>query len=125
TASQVGRTRGLLSAGSQRKLDTARANFATHVDGEQLLDAVNIPQTDVVTPLMFEYDLLERAHQAKRHVVLPEGTDDRVLRAASSLLSRDVATLTLLGEEPEVRGRARRLGLDLDAAQVLSPTDTD
>lgn len=125
TASQVARTRGLLSAGSQRKLDTARANFASHVDGEQLLDAIDIPQTDVVTPLMFEYDLLERAHQAGKHVVLPEGTDDRILRAASSLLSREVASLTLLGEESEVRDRARRLGLDLDGAQVLSPTDPD
>ncbi|MGC0142834.1 phosphate acetyltransferase [Pseudactinotalea sp. Z1732] len=125
TASEVARTRGLLSAGTQRKLDLARATFATHVDGEQLLDAVDIPRTDVVTPLMFEYDLLERAHQAGKHVVLPEGADDRILRAASSLLARDVAALTLLGEESEVRGRARRLGLDLDAAQVLSPTDPD
>ncbi|MGC0250147.1 phosphate acetyltransferase [Pseudactinotalea sp. Z1748] len=125
TASEVAGTRGLLSAGTQRKLDLARATFATHVDGEQLLDAVDIPRTAVVTPLMFEYDLLERAHRAGKHVVLPEGTDDRILRAASSLLARDVAALTLLGEESEVRGRARRLGLDLDAAQVLSPTDPD
>src|SRR5699024_4377631 len=79
----------------------------------------------VVTPLMFEYDLLERAHRAGKHIVLPEAGDDRILRAASTLLSRDVAALTLLGEEATVRTRARELGLDLDEAQVLSPRDAD
>ncbi len=125
TASRADRTKGLLSHGSQRKLDVARATFSDNVDAAQLLDAVDVPRSDVVTPLMFEYDLLERAQQAGKHIVLPEGSDDRILRAASTLLARNVAKLTLLGDETAVRGRARQLGLDLDAAQVLSPHDPD
>ncbi|HLS24250.1 MAG TPA: phosphate acetyltransferase [Beutenbergiaceae bacterium] len=125
TASAAARTRGLLSAGSQRKLDVARATFEAHVDGQELADAVNVSHSDVVTPLMFEYDLLDRARQAGKHIVLPEGSDDRVLRAASTLMAREVAQLTLLGEEAAVRTRARELGLDLDAAQVISPEDPD
>ncbi len=125
TASAAARTRGLLSAGSQRKVDVARATFEAHVDGERLAEAVNVSRSEVVTPLMFEYDLLDRARQASKHIVLPEGSDDRVLRAASTLIAREVAQLTLLGEESAVRTRARELGLDLGAATVISPHDPD
>ena len=72
---------------------------------------------------MFEYTLLDRARAAEQHIVLPEGTDERVLRAAETLLRRRVVELTLLGPEDEVRGAASRLGVDLWGAHVLDPTD--
>ncbi len=72
---------------------------------------------------MFEYGLLERARQARKHIVLPEGYDDRILRAAATLLARDVADLTILGEEIEIRSRAIGLGLDISRATVLSNHD--
>ena len=121
----IARTSGLLSTGSQRKIDTARATFAQHVDGAALLAAVDVPRAEAVTPLMFEYDLIERARTDRKHIVLPEGNDDRVLRAASTLLSREVVDLTILGDPGPVRARAAELGLDIDAATVLSPTDSD
>ncbi len=123
TALKITRTRGRLAAESQRKFDTARALFDTHVDSDRLLALLEVTPSAVVTPLMFEYTMLERARGARRHVVLPEGDDDRVLRAASSLLQRQVAQLTILGEESTVRARASELGLDLADAQVLSPFD--
>ncbi len=125
TTRRVAETRGLLSTGSQRKLDTARATFTTHVDGAALLKAVDLPRSEVVTPLMFEYDLIERARADRKHVVLPEGGDDRILRAASTLLARDVADLTILGDEAAIRARGSELGLDLSGASVVSPTDPE
>ncbi|HLV56794.1 MAG TPA: phosphate acetyltransferase [Actinotalea caeni] len=125
TTRRVAETRGLLSTGSQRKLDTARATFSTHVDGAALLKAVDLPRSEVVTPLMFEYDLIERARADRKHVVLPEGGDDRILRAASTLLARDVADLTILGDEAAIRARGSELGLDLSGASVVSPTDPE
>jgi phosphate acetyltransferase len=79
----------------------------------------------VTTPLMFEYQLMERARAGRKHIVLPESQDDRILEAASILLRRGVAELTLLGEENKVRARASALGLDLDAASVVSPNDPE
>ena len=75
---------------------------------------------------MFEYQLMERARADRKHIVLPEGTDDRILEAAAILLRRGVADLTLLGEETKVRARASALGLDLDEADASSrrPTPT-
>ncbi|MFV0478447.1 MAG: phosphate acetyltransferase [Parahaliea sp.] len=121
TATRVAHTRGLLATGSSRKLDIARQLFEEYVDAEQLLQTVDLPQSEVVTPLMFEYNLIERARSQRKHIVLPEGDDDRILCAASQLLTRDVVDLTILGEEQAVRGRAAELGLDIDAATVLSP----
>jgi phosphate acetyltransferase len=119
----ITRTRGRLAADSQRKYDAALALFEKHVDGEELLELLQLSRTDVVTPLMFEYGLLERARANTKHIVLPEGDDDRILRAAHTLLARGVAQLTILGETFEVRSRAIELGLDIAKAEVLSPHD--
>jgi phosphate acetyltransferase len=124
-ARTVSSTRGLLGSGSQRKIDTALAAFEQHIDDEALLQSLDVAQSDVVTPLMFESMLLERARDDRRHIVLPEGDDDRVLRAASTLVSRQVVDLTILGEESRVRGRASALGVDLDGARVLDPRTSD
>ncbi|MFP5321109.1 MAG: phosphate acetyltransferase, partial [Acidimicrobiia bacterium] len=117
----VASTRGLLGSGSQRKVDTALATFEQHVDPEPMLDALEVATSSVVTPLMFESMLLDRARGDRRHIVLPEGDDDRVLRAASTLLSRQVVDLTILGTEAAVRSRAAALGVDLGGAEIVDP----
>ncbi|KQQ49705.1 phosphate acetyltransferase [Plantibacter sp. Leaf314] len=123
TAVRVMNTRGRLAADSQRKYDTALALFEQNVDAPLLLELLNVARADVVTPLMFEYGLLERARSIRKHIVLPEGDDDRILRAAGTLLAREVADLTILGEEIEVRSRAIELGIDLSKATIVSPFD--
>jgi phosphate acetyltransferase len=125
TAVRITSTRGRLAADSQVKYDNALGLFEQYVDARQLLDLLDVSKADVVTPLMFEYGLLDRARSVDRHIVLPEGGDDRILRAASTVLKRGVARLTILGDEDEVRGRATDLGLDLSAAAVVSPFDPE
>ncbi|WP_435081152.1 phosphate acetyltransferase [Clavibacter michiganensis] len=123
TAKRITQTRGRLSPESTRKMDTALAAFEQHVDTSRLLELLDVSRSDVVTPLMFEYGLIERARKAGKRIVLPEGTDDRVLRAAGTILSRGIADVTILGEEIEVRSRAIGLGIDIGRATVLSPFD--
>ncbi|UCR87882.1 phosphate acetyltransferase [Mycetocola spongiae] len=123
TAVRITRTRGRLAAESPRKFDSALALFEQNIDSGRLLDLLQVSTTGVVTPLMFEYGLIERARSDRRHIVLPEGYDDRILRAAHTLLAREVADLTILGEPFEVRSRAIELGLDITRAEVLSPFD--
>ncbi|GAA2719688.1 phosphate acetyltransferase [Cellulomonas aerilata] len=122
SASAAAATRGRLSTDSQRKIDTALGLFEQHVDVDALSSRLELPRPHVVTPLMFEYDLLDRARADRRHIVLPEGADDRILRAASTLLQRGVAELTILGDEAAIRARATELGLALDDAHVVDPT---
>lgn len=125
TAQRIANVRGRLTATSQRKIDTALALFEKHVDAALLLRELGAGASTAVTPLMFEYALLERARSERKRIVLPEGNDDRILQAAGTLLSRSVVDLTILGDEAEIRSRASGLGLDLSAAQVISPTDPE
>ncbi|MDI6944787.1 phosphate acetyltransferase [Microbacterium barkeri] len=123
TAVRVMSARGRLAAGSPQRYNLALSLFESSVDVEELTRVLGVARATVVTPLMFEYTLLERARADRRHIVLPEGDDDRVLRAAGILLQRGVAELTILGEPFEVRARAIELGVDIREAHVLSPFD--
>jgi phosphate acetyltransferase len=125
TARGASEARGMLSTGSQRKLDTAKAAFETHVAGKKVAALLDVPRSEVVTPLMFEYELMERARRDRKRIVLPEGGDDRILRAASTILARGFADITLLGSEATIRARAGELGLALDGAAVIDPHEDE
>lgn len=125
TVHRIMQRRGLLNEQSQTKRDRALASFHEHVDAIELREKLRLHRGGVRTPVMFAYELFEKARQADAHIVLPEGEDDRILRAASTLLSRGIARLTILGDEERVRGRGRELGLNLDTAQIIDPTASD
>jgi phosphate acetyltransferase len=125
TASRVASARGRVTASSQRKIDTAIALMDTHVDLADLLARLAIPIPSVVTPQMFTYRLLDRARSDRKRIVLPEGEDDRILKAAGRLLQRGVADLTIVGDELQVRSRAAELGVNLSAAAVLNPRTSE
>ncbi len=125
TARAVAQVRGRVTATSQRKIDTALELMDAHVDTADLIAQLSITMPAVVTPQMFTYQLLDRARSDLKRIVLPEGDDDRILRAAGRLLARSVAELTILGDETAVRARAAELGVDLSAAVVLNPQTSD
>jgi phosphate acetyltransferase len=123
TATALTQVRGRLHKESSRKVATALGLFERYVDGAGLLDRLELARTAAVTPLMFEHQLLDLAVATRRHIVLPEGDDDRILQAADIVLRRGIADLTLLGDPPAVRTRAAMLGVDLSGARVISPAD--
>ena len=121
TVRRISSARGLLTEESPAKFDTALALFAQHVDTATLRERLRLHRGGVRTPVMFAYELFDRAAAADSHIVLPEGHDDRILRAASTLLARGTARLTLLGDAAAIRKRGGELGLVLDAAQIIDP----
>ncbi len=125
TASAVAGSRGRVTATSQRKIDTAIALMERYVDIADMQGRISLPIPTVTTPQMFTYQLMERARADRKRIVLPEGDDDRILRAAGRLLRRGVADLTILGEEAHIRSRAAELGVDLAAATVLDPRTSE
>ncbi|WP_424935796.1 MULTISPECIES: phosphate acetyltransferase [Bacteria] len=123
TTVRVMNTPGRLSTDAPHRVDRARTLFERHVDVPALIEALGVAHSDVVTPLMFQYELFDRARTERRTIVLPEGEDDRVLRAAGTVLARGIADLIVLGDEEAIRARAQELGVDLGSARILSPTD--
>jgi len=110
-----------ITVDDERKIATAIGIFEKGVDPRELVERIALPRPATRTPMMFQYDLLERAKAGRRHLVLPEGEDERVLRAADILLRRDVVRLTILGSPDEVSARASAVGVALDGAEIVDP----
>ncbi|MDN3024931.1 phosphate acetyltransferase [Streptomyces sp. S.PB5] len=125
TAEQLFAMEGKLNAATPRKAETALGLFERYVETGDLLKRVSAPSNDRVTPMMFEHKLLEQARSDKRRVVLPEGTEPRVLHAAEVLLRRGVCELTLLGPVDQIRKKAADLGIDLGQAQLIDPATSE
>lgn len=106
---------------SYRKIETAQALFDEHVDLDVVLSGVASKRKVRITPNLFLYDLQERARSDKKRIVLPEGAEDRIIRAAEILLRRKIVDLTLLGNEEEIRNRAEKLMVALDDALIINP----
>ncbi|MFI1162928.1 phosphate acetyltransferase [Streptomyces sp. NPDC020801] len=121
TAERLFSLEGKLNAATPRKAETALGLFERYVDTADLNKRVSAPSSDRVTPMMFEHKLLEQARSDKRRVVLPEGTEERVLHAAEVLLRRGVCDLTLLGPVDTIRKKAADLGIDLAGSQLIDP----
>ena len=122
TAMAVSKVESTILPGDERKIATALGMFETHVDLDALGDRVQIRRSSRRTPLMFEYELIQRAKSARQHIILPEGADERILRAAEILTLRDVVDLTLLGNPDKIRGRIGELGLKLGEIPIIDTT---
>ncbi|MCL6287972.1 phosphate acetyltransferase [Streptomyces fimicarius] len=125
TAAELFTLEGKLNAATPRKAETALGLFERHVDTGALLDRISVARSGRVTPMMFEHELLEQARSDRKRVVLPEGAEERVLRAADVLLRRDVCDLTLLGDVDVIRKKAADLGIDLADTQLIDPQTSE
>jgi phosphate acetyltransferase len=124
TAAAVSGLNGEIAADDTRKITDALSLFEEHVDAAELESRIDVTRSTTMTPMMFEHQLVERARSDRKHIVLPEGDDDRILEAADRLLRRNVVDLTILGRRETLTERARQLGLDIAAARIIDP-ETD
>jgi phosphate acetyltransferase len=118
TATRVGAIKSRISPENPKKIQLAISTFGRHVDVHALEEKLVSFQPEGLTPHMFQYRLLQWAKRSRRHIVLPEGNDDRILRAAALLLHQDVVDLTILGDPGEVAASAKRLGINLPAGHL-------
>lgn len=115
------RIRSRLGTGTPRKVQAALGAFEESVDTAELARLLDVARSSRVTPLMFENDLIDKARADRRHLVLPEGSEERILRATETLLRRGVADLTLLGDPAVIERRAREIGVSVEGARVVDP----
>lgn len=121
TAMALGRIEAGILPDDERKMAAALGLFEHHVDVEDLRKRIALHHSERVTPLMFEYELIRRAKARRQRIVLPEGTDERILRAAEILALRQVADLILLGDPDKIRRRIGELGLTLEGIRIIDP----
>ncbi|WP_372920461.1 phosphate acetyltransferase, partial [Salegentibacter sp.] len=115
---KVGAIKSNIYADSIQKIQTTISIFERYVSFDPLVEKLTNYKPHGRTPRMFQYDLVKRAQQSKKHIVLPEGTDERILTAAARLINMDLVEITLLGDEETIRKTAAKLALDLDFDKV-------
>jgi phosphate acetyltransferase len=121
TVIELTKVRAGIEPGHTRELEVARQQFETSVDTEALGQAIRLSAPRTMTPKLFKYELIKRARAARKQIVLPEGSEDRILKAADALLRLRAVELTLLGEPERLRTKAGQLGVDLDGARIVDP----
>ncbi|MBW1942993.1 MAG: phosphate acetyltransferase [Deltaproteobacteria bacterium] len=125
TATIVDKIHATISPHDHRKIIEALAVFEKNVNVEMLAEKIITARTAVVTPKMFEYELLQKARKHKQHIVLPEGEEERILRASEVLLQRDVVDITLLGNAQTIREKISQMSLKLEKANIVEPPSSD
>ena len=126
TTTRVSAVKSRFGADNPKKIQLAISTFERCVDVRALEEKLVSFQSEGLTPHMFQYRLLQWAKRQRRHIVLPEGNDDRILRAAAQLLHQDVVDLTILGDPTEVAASAKRLGISLPPThlRVIDPVNS-
>lgn len=106
---------------AQARIEEVGATVASVSTGDLGdLQVADVGARRVMSPVVFERQLIEQAKANRKHVVLPEGEDDRILQAVDQLLKQGVAELTILGDVDDMNRRARDLGLDLSGAHLIN-----
>ncbi|WP_317128440.1 phosphate acetyltransferase [Hymenobacter radiodurans] len=123
TTTQIGAIQSRISPDNPKKIELAISTFEQYVDVAALEEKLATFTAEGMTPHMFQYQLMQWARSQRRHIVLPEGNDDRILRAAARLQQLDVVDLTILGDPATITAAVNRLGLSLDLSriQLLDP----
>lgn len=111
---------------AQARIEEAGATVASVSTGDLGdLQVADVGARQVMSPVVFERQLIEQAKANRKHVVLPEGEDDRILQAADQLLKQGVAELTILGDVDDMNRRAHDLGLDMSGAHLINHLESE
>lgn len=109
-----------------KRIELSISAFDKYTDTEFLVKKFRSFKTNVVTPHMFQYSLVSKAKAKKKHIVLPEGTDKRILQAAASLVDQNVVDITLLGKEEEIHAAAIKSGILLNEnIKIIDPAESE
>jgi len=114
-----------ITAESTRKITMAKGLFDASVDKAKISEDFSSASKELLTPMMFQYRLFERAREQRQKIVLPESTDERILRASEILLHRDFVDIILLGDRNAIEYQSTQMGLDISKAEIFDPQESD
>lgn len=125
-ANTIGGIKSKIYATNLQKIETSINTFDKYVDIDALTNKFNAFEAEGMTPKMFQYNLVKRAKEHRKHIVLPEGSDERIIIAASRLLAMDVVDISIIGNKKQIESKVAELGLDFDFSKVpiINPIDS-
>jgi phosphate acetyltransferase len=126
TTARLGSIHSRITADNIKKIQLAIDTFDKYVDVKSLEEKLVTYHSEVLTPHMFQYQITKKAKAYRKHIVLPEGEDDRILKAAARLLNQQIVDLTILGDAQQVAASIKRLGLNFDHTRlhIVNPVES-
>lgn len=97
---------------------------AEQLDNEALKVGVNTQLAQHLSPPAFRYQLIQKARNANKRIVLPEGEEPRTINAAIVCEEKGIARCVLLGKRAVIEGIAATQGLTIPASlEILDPDE--
>ena len=123
----IGNIKSKIYADNTQKIETSISTFEKFVDVDDLSAKLSAFEAEGMTPKMFQYNLVKRARKHRKHIVLPEGNDDRILTAASRLQAMDVVDISIIGNRKQIENRVGELGLvfDFSKVKIINPIESE
>ena len=123
---EIGAVKPRIYPENHRKIERSLKDFSRFLPEDALAERLITFRANGITPRMFQYNLLKMAQSRRKRIVLPEGNDERILRATRDLIQMQAADITLLGNTTEIRKKVDLLGIDLDLnkVQIIDPMDS-
>ncbi|RZJ53211.1 MAG: phosphate acetyltransferase [Flavobacterium sp.] len=124
---KIGSIRSEIYANNSHKIETSITTFEKYVEVESLSERLITFEAEGMTPKMFQYNMVKRAKQHRKHIVLPEGNDDRIIMAASRLLDMDVVDISIIGDKKQIESKVTELGITFDFSKVkiINPIESE
>ena len=124
---RIGNIKSKIYANNSNKIETSINTFEKFVDLDKLSAKLSAFEVDGMTPKMFQYNLVKRARKHRKHIVLPEGNDERIIIAASRLLAMDVVDISIIGNKRQIENKVTELGIafDFSKVKIINPIESD
>lgn len=124
---KIGSIKSKIYANNTHKIETSISTFEKYVSVESLSERLITFQAEGMTPKMFQYNMVKRAKQHRKHIVLPEGSDERIIIAASRLLAMDVVDISIIGDKKQIENKITELGIAFDFSKVniINPKESE
>jgi phosphate acetyltransferase len=126
-ANKIGAIRSHIYAKNRQRIYTSLSTFDKYVNVDSIAKKVITFEHKGITPRMFQYNLVKKAQKVKKHIVLPESNDERILRAAARLIALDIVKITLLGERSKIKNVVSKfnISLNFDKVNIINPVKSD
>jgi phosphate acetyltransferase len=127
TANSVGAIRSHIYADNKQRIYTSINTFEKYVNIDEISKNFAEFQPKGITPRMFQYNLVSRAKKHRKHIVLPEGEDERILRATARLIAMNIVDITLLGSKEKISRVVAKhnIPLNFDKVNILCTVESD
>ncbi len=124
---KLGNIKSKIYADNTHKIKGSISTFEKYVDLDELSKKLVSFEAEGMTPKMFQYNLVKRAKQHRKHIVLPEGSDERIIIATSRLLAMDVVDISIIGNKKQIESKVAELGIafDFSKVKIINPIESE